>query len=761
MQTSPRSKLSSTVIGALTSIIMALTGLVAVSPSAQAADSDAIEIVWEMVGTATPSIRLENYSGIKLEWTRTRAGVATSYTVAPANNSFVIPTAVPPATQDLRPLTEFAPSTSAAPNGIGSALAVGDILKLRILPAVVGQPASVQRIIVTFGYTSTSQKLGSVNLKEVVSLGNLGLTSLNRSFEEAPNFTMTANLPKSVTSLEGAFTYSAVTVPGVGKWDTSNVTSMRSIFDGCQNFNENISAWNTSNVTDMYMAFQSTRVFNQNLSSWNTSKVTTMHRMFFQARVFNQDISAWNTSKVTDMEMMFQLASAFNQDISVWNTSKVTSMFQMFYTATVFNQSLGAWDVSQVEKIETGKNVGLDYMFGSTSFSASNYAATLTGWASRPVKSNVEFHVDYPTSTLIADSCARVFLTNAPRSWKFYDGWNNADGSDKAAVDAKRSTCSSGTAPFWTPVDTTILRSPFTPVPAITSPSGGTVYYTVDPTSTSDCTLVSSNTPQITYSTAGTCKVIATSETTANKYPASAPTITFNVTPLPDATLTWNLDAAQLSPATAVSPYLMPTSPQTNGGALTYVVVSPGTSGCTVNAITGAITFTGAGNCKVRVTTAETAGYAAKSLDVIFQLPAPTVPSQPNTDANTSPISSQGPLPSSTSIVNNKPRIKIVASVQFDGNSKNNKKLTKARAIAVRKYLKSIGITDASYSVSSTVMVGPLSNARAAFITVTWPDDKSKKKMNVSAYFDPYSSKVTTSSKKSLRALQKKVNSQK
>ena len=53
--------------------------------------------------------------------------------------------------------------------------------------------------------------------------------------------------------------------------------------------------------------------FNQDLSQWNTSQVTTMRSMFYGA-AFNQDLSQWKTSQVTDMSYMFY-GAAFDRTL--------------------------------------------------------------------------------------------------------------------------------------------------------------------------------------------------------------------------------------------------------------------------------------------------------------------------------------------------------------------------------------------------------------------------------------------------------------
>jgi surface protein len=51
------------------------------------------------------------------------------------------------------------------------------------------------------------------------------------------------------------------------------------MFMGCSSLNgpSNIGSWNTSNITSMSSMFSAASEFNQNIGGWNTSNVTNMH----------------------------------------------------------------------------------------------------------------------------------------------------------------------------------------------------------------------------------------------------------------------------------------------------------------------------------------------------------------------------------------------------------------------------------------------------------------------------------------------------
>ena len=85
----------------------------------------------------------------------------------------------------------------------------------------------------------------------------------------------------------------------------------------------------TSDITSMVSLFQFNSTFNGDITGWSVSSVIDMSGMFCDATSFNQDISKWEFPNVKDMESMFSGASSFNQDLSEWNLKgkDTTDMF--------------------------------------------------------------------------------------------------------------------------------------------------------------------------------------------------------------------------------------------------------------------------------------------------------------------------------------------------------------------------------------------------------------------------------------------------
>ena len=134
--------------------------------------------------------------------------------------------------------------------------------------------------------------------------------------------------------------------------DTSDITSMVSLFQFNKTFNGDITGWSVSKVTDMGNMFYFASSFNQPIGNWDVSSVIDMNSMFYGAKSFNQPIGDWKFPNVTDMGGMFYETSSFNQPIGDWEFPNVTNMNRMFFYASSFNQDLSEWDLKGKDKIE-------------------------------------------------------------------------------------------------------------------------------------------------------------------------------------------------------------------------------------------------------------------------------------------------------------------------------------------------------------------------------------------------------------------------
>ena len=124
-------------------------------------------------------------------------------------------------------------------------------------------------------------------------------------------------------------------------FDTSSVTDMGSMFQGCSGLGSlQLSSFNTTNVTDMGFMFHNCwRLTSLQLSKFDTSSVTNMGSMFWGCRgLTSLDVSKFDTANVMNMGYMFLACSGLTSlDLSSFNTSSVKNMYNMFYECSGLN----------------------------------------------------------------------------------------------------------------------------------------------------------------------------------------------------------------------------------------------------------------------------------------------------------------------------------------------------------------------------------------------------------------------------------------
>ena len=149
-------------------------------------------------------------------------------------------------------------------------------------------------------------------------------------------------------------------VEGVEYLNTQNVTSMRSMFNGCSGLTSlDVSHFDTQNVTDVYDMFSDcSGLTSLDVSHFDTQNVTNMSAMFWGCSGLTYlDLSHFNTQNVTNMSYMFWGCSGLpSLDLSRFNTQNVTDMIKMFSGCSALTtiNSNTAWQCPQSEDMFDG-----------------------------------------------------------------------------------------------------------------------------------------------------------------------------------------------------------------------------------------------------------------------------------------------------------------------------------------------------------------------------------------------------------------------
>ena len=140
-------------------------------------------------------------------------------------------------------------------------------------------------------------------------------------------------------------------------FDTSDVTRMRGMFNGCSSLTDlDLSGFDTSSVTNMSTMFQNcASLTSLDVSSFDTSNVKEMGAMLANCeRLTGLDLSGFDTSHVTNMAAMFCICEDLTSlDLTGFDTSNVAYMSDMFrYCTSLTNLNLSGFDASAVTKMD-------------------------------------------------------------------------------------------------------------------------------------------------------------------------------------------------------------------------------------------------------------------------------------------------------------------------------------------------------------------------------------------------------------------------
>ena len=196
-----------------------------------------------------------------------------------------------------------------------------------------------------------------------------GLENLNTS--NVTDMTLMFNGCSNLTSLD------------VSHFNTDNVTEMRYMFGDCRNLTSlDVSHFNTRNVQDMTNMFDGcSGLTNLDLRNFDTSSVTEMSHMFEDCTsLISLDVSSFNTSKVSFFNNIFAgCTSLTSLDITNFDTSNATYMAALFKEcSSLTSLDLSNFNTTNVTNMETmfGGCTNLTTVYVSNLWSVSNVSAS-------------------------------------------------------------------------------------------------------------------------------------------------------------------------------------------------------------------------------------------------------------------------------------------------------------------------------------------------------------------------------------------------
>ncbi|MGN8064989.1 MucBP domain-containing protein [Lactococcus lactis] len=170
-------------------------------------------------------------------------------------------------------------------------------------------------------YLSTDNKINKASVKKIIFKDGVKAPANSRMLFSVNNF-------KSLIEFEGTF-------------DTSDVTTMLSMFEQCKAPYLDVSNWDTSNVVNMNGVFSSTQFTSLDVKNWNTANVTDMSFMFYKSKLTSLDAGSWNTTNLLNMHEIFEQSQLTSINLTSWDTSKVYDMDYMFFLTKIEQLQLG------------------------------------------------------------------------------------------------------------------------------------------------------------------------------------------------------------------------------------------------------------------------------------------------------------------------------------------------------------------------------------------------------------------------------------
>ena len=191
---------------------------------------------------------------------------------------------------------------------------------------------------------------GSVNVVEVLGANTTGITSMYYMFDGCTLLTSVPLFDTSSVTIMNSMFHGCTLLTSVPLFDTSSVTNMRYMFSMCSSITT-IPLFNTSGVTNMSSMFQGCTSLTS-VPLFDTSSVTDMSCMFYGCTLLTS-VPLFDTSSVTDMNSMFEDCTSLTS-VPLFDTSSVTNMNHMLYNCT---------SLTAVPLFDTSSVTNMKYMF--------------------------------------------------------------------------------------------------------------------------------------------------------------------------------------------------------------------------------------------------------------------------------------------------------------------------------------------------------------------------------------------------------------
>lgn len=167
----------------------------------------------------------------------------------------------------------------------------------------------------------------------------------------------------NVTTMQSMFNKcTEITTLDLSNFDTSNVTTMNAMFQSCDALTDlNLSSFNTQNVTNMlYMLSGLSSITELNLSNFNTSNVTTMQYMFSRcSNLLELDLTSFDFSRLTTITGIFLTCKAIKLiKFNIIKPLNSCAMRDIFNGCFVLEEIQGVLDLYNANNVE--------YMFANT-----------------------------------------------------------------------------------------------------------------------------------------------------------------------------------------------------------------------------------------------------------------------------------------------------------------------------------------------------------------------------------------------------------